>query len=559
MGLFACAKKDDPADPSAQDPTSTTEQSSETVQAPNSLEGETEAVSTETVPEETVVGTEETSKENNTDPTENASEGETEPLTEDTTIVSEPPTQAPEPLTQAPEPITQAPEPPTQAPEPITQAPEPQTQVPEPLTQAPEPLTQATEPITQEPEPPTQAPEPITQAPEPQTQAPEPPTETPTQAPEIVSVWYTTGALNLRQGPDLNEAILLTIPENTRVDCLEEGPVWNRVIYGGVIGYVANGYLADEPLITFPGYGEAAYNHVAYLDKHFQFRINGNGYSTRVKDACGAWIEKTMNGFGYTATVYEGAAPASGAPIRSYAFRKSCGAENAKLLVIGAHYDSRECHGAEDNATGVGMVLELAQHFASVPLPYDIDFCFWDGEELQGCAGSYIYVNNNPDTPRISLYINLDCLGAGDHLHAYGGDYVNGKLVRAEGYQKAMEIATRFGIPLRPVPAGLAEPELKTPIRLYGSDQYYFAQIGLPYLYFEANAWVDRNGVEQYPNGQRPYQYNSVHPDFADTNGQINHTRHDALSALEGSVPGRVQAHLSCFARILYTFLEEYH
>ncbi|MBO7514966.1 MAG: M28 family peptidase, partial [Lachnospiraceae bacterium] len=483
MGVFACAKKADPADPSTEAQALTTVESSEEMS-----EARTEESLSQAETSRSVLQTSEPSTEASQPVTE-----ETEPSTEETESLTEetqPLTEVPEPPTEAPEPPTQAPEPPTQAPEPPTQAPEPPTEAPEPPTQAPEPPTQAPEPPTQAPEPPTQAPEPPTQAPEPPTQAPEPPTEAP-QPPEIVSVWYTTGALNLRQGPDLNETVLLTIPENTKVDCLEEGPVWNRVIYDGTIGYVANGYLADEPLITFPGYGETAYNHVAYLDKHFPVRINGNGHSTEVKDACGAWIEKTMNGFGYTATVYAGAAPASGAPIKSYAFRKSCGVENAKLLVIGAHYDSRECHGAEDNATGVGMVLELAQHFASVPLPYDIDFCFWDGEELQGCAGSYIYVNNCPDTPRIALYINLDCLGAGDHLHAYGGDYKNGRLVRAEGYQKAMEIATRFGIPLRPVPAGLAEPEFKTPIRLYGSDQYYFAQIGLPYLYFEANAWVD--------------------------------------------------------------------
>ena len=438
----------------------------------------------------------------------------------------------------------------------------------EPLTNEP---VISPEPSTNEPIIPTEPPtDPPVVSPEPSTEPPVIPTETPTEAPTEVptepsteapkkaTVWYTTSALNLREAPSMDAGVILTIPKNTAVECLEEGPEWHLVTYGGATGYVACGYLADEALITFPGYGESAYAFMRYINGHFSMRLNGEGYTTKKKDACGAWIERTMNSLGYTATYYTGAAPSTGAAVKSYAFRKSCGVADAPLVVIGAHYDSRESRGAEDNGTGVGMVLELAQRYAQIDLPYDIDFCFWDGEELQGCAGSYFYVKQTPDLGRIALYITLDCLGAGDHMFAYGGAYENGKLVRAEAYTKAMEIATRFGIPLRPIPAGLAEPELQTPTRLYGSDQDYFARAGIPYLYFEANAWIDRNGAEQYPAGQRPYQYNSVHAAFADTFGTINHTKYDDLDVLERIVPGRIQAHMSCFAKILYTFLEEY-
>lgn len=524
MGVFGCASE------SRQETETTVESTIENTGEMTSALPIEKPSETEVAPTEAPISSTEVMTEATESSTEMSAASETDPVLPSTEGPAEtviPPTEAP----------TLPVIPPTEAPTlPVI-----------PPTEAPTlPVVLPTEAPTLPVVPPTEAPT-------------EAPTEPPTQPPVVVSVWYTTSALNLREGPSLNHKVLLTIPENTAVDCLEEGAVWSRVIFQGTIGYVATGYLADEPLITFPGYGEIAYSHVRYINDHFAFRLNGNNYGPEKKNACGNWIEKKMKSFGYEPTYYENIAPVSGMPVKSYAFRKPCGLENARLVVIGAHYDSRESHGAEDNGTGVGMVLELAERFAAVPLPYDVDFCFWDGEEVQGCAGSYFYVNMAPDIGRVSLYINLDCLGVGDHLFAYGGAYQGNKLVRAEAYTKAMQIATGLGIPLRPIPAGLAEPELKTPTRLYGSDQYYFAAAGIPYLYFEANAWVDRNGVEQYPYGQRSYQYNSVHSAFADTYGMINHTKYDDLNVLEDIVPGRMQAHLSCFARILYTFLEEYH
>lgn len=527
MGLFACGTKqeDAPSSAAASEPATeifveiSTPAWTEEVTTKATAESSSEIESSANASTEATGSAEPTSEGDST-------EAVTEPLTNEPVIPTvEPPTDPPviptiEPATDPP--VIPTIEPPTDP-----------------------PVIPTVEPPTDPPVIPTEIPT-------------ETPTEAPTEAPGIVSVWYTTSALNLREAPNLDARVILTIPKNTAVECMEEGPEWHLVTYGGATGYVANGYLADEALITFPGYGETAYKYVRYINDHFSMRLNGNGYSTKKKDSCGAWIERTMNSLGYTATYHLGVSPVTGALVKSYAFRKSCGVADAPLVVIGAHYDSRESRGAEDNGTGVGMVLELAQRYAQIALPYDIDFCFWDGEELQGCAGSYFYVKQTPDLGRIALYINLDCLGAGDHMFAYGGAYENGQLVRAEAYTKAMEIATRFGIPLRPIPAGLAEPELQTPTRLYGSDQDYFAAAGIPYLYFEANAWVDRNGVEQYPSGQRPYQYNSVHAAFADTFGTINHTKYDDLDVLEKIVPGRIQAHMSCFAKILYTFLEEY-
>jgi hypothetical protein len=94
------------------------------------------------------------------------------------------------------------------------------------------------------------------------------------------------------------------------------------------------------------------------------------------------------------------------------------------VVVIGAHYDHlgirrsrngsvRLFNGADDNASGVSAVLELAEFFAtsSVRPRHSILFACWDAEEI-GLIGSRHWVSH-PTIPlkRIQFVINLDMLG----------------------------------------------------------------------------------------------------------------------------------------------------
>ena len=55
---------------------------------------------------------------------------------------------------------------------------------------------------------------------------------------------------------------------------------------------------------------------------------------------------------------------------------------SAEILVIGAHYDTvNGCPGANDNATGVAAMLELARRFARHPRPRTIRFAAFVNEE----------------------------------------------------------------------------------------------------------------------------------------------------------------------------------
>jgi Zn-dependent M28 family amino/carboxypeptidase len=91
------------------------------------------------------------------------------------------------------------------------------------------------------------------------------------------------------------------------------------------------------------------------------------------------------------------------------------------FLVVSAHYDhlgklGKEAIfcGANDNASGVALMLDLARQIAAKPLRYSVLFIAFAGEEA-GLLGSAHYVKN-PLLPleQIRFLINLDQLGTGD-------------------------------------------------------------------------------------------------------------------------------------------------
>lgn len=70
-------------------------------------------------------------------------------------------------------------------------------------------------------------------------------------------------------------------------------------------------------------------------------------------------------------------------------------ARTAETLIVGAHYDSVAASpGADDNASGVATLLELARLFADMERPRRLTLVLFDREE-DGLLGSFAYVNAN--------------------------------------------------------------------------------------------------------------------------------------------------------------------
>ncbi|MBD0342812.1 MAG: M20/M25/M40 family metallo-hydrolase, partial [Microcoleus sp. Co-bin12] len=85
-------------------------------------------------------------------------------------------------------------------------------------------------------------------------------------------------------------------------------------------------------------------------------------------------------------------------------------------IVIGAHYDTVPgTPGADDNATGVAVLLELARDIASGPLKYPVQLVAFDMEEY-GCLGSSHHAAKYQQQQKsIRLMISLEMLGYCNH------------------------------------------------------------------------------------------------------------------------------------------------
>lgn len=117
-------------------------------------------------------------------------------------------------------------------------------------------------------------------------------------------------------------------------------------------------------------------------------------------------------------------------------------APTPRLVLITAHYDTVEdVPGANDNASGVAVLLTLAQRLRERPWPFTLRFIAFGGEE-EGLLGSLAYVRSLPpeEAQRIIAVLNLDTVGSDVDI-AIAGEQALAQMVSA--------VADSAGIPLR--------------------------------------------------------------------------------------------------------------
>jgi alkaline phosphatase isozyme conversion protein len=209
-------------------------------------------------------------------------------------------------------------------------------------------------------------------------------------------------------------------------------------------------------------------------------------------------------------------------------------------ILVGAHYDStgEAGRGADDNASAVSVLLEVAEKIQPLETPYTIRFITFGAEEID-LNGSSAYAGqmSRAEIDNTLAMINLDSLAAGDNPYLYSAEGPKAKV-----RDWALAWASQHGFDLQTVPnVDLTDEGDGT------SDHFAFQQIGIPYAYFEATNWTlgDRNG------------YTQVDPQFGES-GEIWHTQYDNLEYLDKTFPGRVDAHLNLFVSVLQAILTEY-
>ena len=91
-------------------------------------------------------------------------------------------------------------------------------------------------------------------------------------------------------------------------------------------------------------------------------------------------------------------------------------AEDAPLLIVSAHYDTVEgTAGADDNGSGIVVLLELARRLAGRPMPNEVRLVWFDAEEpgLVG-SGRYVEALSAGERQRLIGAINLETMGYTD-------------------------------------------------------------------------------------------------------------------------------------------------
>lgn len=146
------------------------------------------------------------------------------------------------------------------------------------------------------------------------------------------------------------------------------------------------------------------------------------------------------------------------------------------LIIVSAHYDhlgrmGKKAYfpGANDNASGIAMLMSLARTIQQQPLQnHAVLFIAFAGEEI-GLEGSFAFVESGRiDLTKISMVLNLDILGSGEE----GITVVNGS-VFPMFYQRLVEL--NKSIP--------AVPVVKSRGKAANSDHYPFSEKGVPSLF----------------------------------------------------------------------------
>ena len=165
-----------------------------------------------------------------------------------------------------------------------------------------------------------------------------------------------------------------------------------------------------------------------------------------------------------------------------------------EYVVVGAHYDhvgigvavdGDSCYnGADDNASGVSAVLQIARAVKNVGKTPErgIIFAFWDGEEM-GLLGSRHFVENCAFLSQVSAYMNFDMIGRGPvnnpkHLTYF---YTASHPVFGDWLKEDMAV---YGFSFIPDYRAWDNP-------IGGSDNAYFAKNGIPIVWYHTEGHPD--------------------------------------------------------------------
>ncbi len=166
-----------------------------------------------------------------------------------------------------------------------------------------------------------------------------------------------------------------------------------------------------------------------------------------------------------------------------------------EYVIVGAHYDhigfdpmldgDQIYNGADDNASGVSAVLQIARAFLATGTQPErnVIFAFWDGEE-KGLLGSRFFVQNFSDINKVKGYLNFDMIGRNNNeSNPQHVVYFYTKSHPAFGKWLKDDIK-KYDLKLKPNYRAWDKP-------IGGSDNSSFAKLNIPIIWYHTDGHPD--------------------------------------------------------------------
>ncbi len=175
-----------------------------------------------------------------------------------------------------------------------------------------------------------------------------------------------------------------------------------------------------------------------------------------------------------------------------------------KVIVFSAHYDhlgkmGKDVYfaGANDNAAGVAMLLELAKYYSENPPEYSVAFMAFGSEEI-GILGSMFYTQH-PLFPlkNIEFLLNLDLIGTGEQ----GATVVNATI-----HEKEFEILKKINTENKYL------KNIKSRGAAANSDHYFFHKNRVPSFFIYLNGGSQAyHDVDDKPQNLSLFGYQNLY------------------------------------------------
>lgn len=199
-----------------------------------------------------------------------------------------------------------------------------------------------------------------------------------------------------------------------------------------------------------------------------------------------------------------------------------------KVIVVSAHFDhlgTRDgsiYNGADDNASGTAVLLELARAFATAPPEHDVVIAAFDAEE-SGLRGARAFVESDCFSAlNVGLNLNMDMVSRSESSELYASGTLHYPFLKK--VIEAVPVADGMTVLF-----GHDEPGTGSDDWTFSSDHGPFHRAGTPFVYF---------GVEDHPGYHDPSDdFEAITPEFFKATGRFILDVVEAMDAAIDSFP----------------------